>query len=540
MSAGTLSYNGYDFGPLVNVTAQAEPVYDDADRSVSYVRWTFTASNCVITAEAGDADAGEHFKRVREDLLLAGKAFEISDKGFGPDFEINSSGSSLKDINNGPKPRLLSWVPVGHTNSVEFEWQVEVCVPECVGGALIGLAAFNYSITWSINAKGFSTRTVSGYLEVAVNQELGILSDNADRYRDEIQVIPLPDYQRTQQFDLSLDKRRLAFSIVDTQIESINAFPPGVAEATARLSINRSRRSPSRANATISMSLELEPTQPLALAWQVFAAIVAAKIAIPQAAGKTIMLEDLSVDEPIMGTREYNFAAQYRFFDIDDWADALTNTGLFQGLTYSWDDWKTSMLDAQSLRGLSDLEHETSEDALTSLCNQEAPVIGDLYVPIIRPIGTLTQLCNTTPNADKSYVHWESSLKEVTKYNKAFGTSLGPVESIEEDFDVNEESATVSEVTGLPSLENTIAEAAPSQFWQWKGYAERLGYPIPDVGLENLDGADMQRVDGRVERKVKGKYYCVTLYTAVWNILYRVQERPLVVPDEPLSLDPNL
>ena len=96
-----------------------------------------------------------------------------------------------------------------------------------------------YTIDWDINDGQFTTRIVSGYLEINNTRgqgQAGEVSHNADSLRETLANLhpTLPNFHRSQHYTESVDKKRLNFSIVDRQIESPNAYPKGVTNISGK------------------------------------------------------------------------------------------------------------------------------------------------------------------------------------------------------------------------------------------------------------------------------------------------------------------
>ena len=150
---GQVTYNGFNFPPALNSSAQCTPVYDDTDRSIMYMLYNFRIEFIVNLAEVstyGDAtinanpvldSAGDNDNRkersidlsiewLRRRLTQPGRTLHIKDIGIGPDLIVNDSNQSLKywDVNWGPKPKMVEWQPLGLNKAARVVWQVEVAI----------------------------------------------------------------------------------------------------------------------------------------------------------------------------------------------------------------------------------------------------------------------------------------------------------------------------------------------------------------------------------------------------------------------------
>ncbi len=80
-----------------------------------------------------------------------------------------------------------------------------------------------------------------------------------------------------------------------------------------------------------------------------------------------------------------------------------------------------------------------------------------------------------------------------------------------------------------------IADAPPGMKWRWKGYAVRVGFPIPNPGILNIGGIELVPTGKRkIRRKDMGWYFGQKVYGMSWDIIYEVKQRPTVV-EEPVE-----
>lgn len=533
---GTLRYNGYEFNELTNVEVSAQAIYDDAQRTVAHVEYTITAKS-VIYARTGDNGTEQHLDDIRRLLQEPGKPFLLADWGFGPDIQLNGLGEP-RDVKFGPRPQSLEIRPIGHTLVSEIEWSVIVAVPACTGAITEGLMSMNYAIDYAISVTGHTTRTITGYLEIALTRELNdTVADSVDAYRDLIAPPVLPNFEREQNYSTSSDQRRLDYTITDREIASPNAYPAGVTQIQARHRSKVNLRARSRADHELSCRIELVQNQPRRKAWDIFRAIVAKRLEQPIAAERTVMFDDLEIAEELF-TNEIEFTLSFRVI-LYELQELLTGNGHFESLNGTWEQWRAALGNARDQRGWAQLESLPINDALVDLCNQVPagyPIDSSLTTsPAPDPIDSF---CNSTPPPEKSYVHFEGTLYEESTYGKVFSTELGEVDVQSNGFSPSDLDSSMNEIDGLGSLEKVISEAPPSLLWRWRGYAERLGYPIPKPDKLTIDNITLLKV-GKTKwiHKNKGDYFCVPLYAAGWDFLYRVIEQPTRTDSE--NPDPN-
>ena len=216
-TVGTLSYNGVDFDGSSKVTVQVDPVKDESGRTVLYHRHTLNVSATIADNDSTDGD----MRLIRQRLGEQGAELIFINRGFGDDLIVNSPGGTVRDVKWGPIPEVISWKPIGSLRACEIEWRVTTCVPVCssTSGMYSGIITINYDMAWSISEKGYTTRTITGYLEIAMTRSGRSAPDTADRYRDKITPTVPTRFKRSQSWTLSKDKSRLDFSIVDKEVE---------------------------------------------------------------------------------------------------------------------------------------------------------------------------------------------------------------------------------------------------------------------------------------------------------------------------------
>lgn len=531
MDHGTLSYNNYDFGPLTEIDVKTEPVYDEADRSVMYVRHSITAKG-IVAADGTHADQDSHMEAIRQKLTKPGQPLELSAKGFGPGISVNQVDGP-QDVDFGPKPRMLSWIPVGHTESAEVVWQCDVHLPECTYGYTTGVAGLNYSISYTINQRGFTTRTITGHLLIAMTRKGTGIPDTADAYRSEIEVPHLKNFHRTQDYQLSQDKRRLDFVVIDTEIESPNAWPAGVTEISGTCETGVNPFSSVRIDNLLRLEVELAHDQPRVRAWDIFRHILLAKLnAYPS--GTQWIIESVRVQEELFSNK-LSFTSQWRVVAPDGNSPlnfALSNGGMFSALDFNWDDWIASMTGAASQRGYADLAHNKADEKLIDLCNPASPNYTNGNTLVIQsPPGDYNGLCNPLPSPEKSYVHFEAELTKEHEYRPLVQTTLGNVTVSKSPLNPNNPDATLNPID-LSAVETIVSEAAPGMMFRWSGYVERIGYPIPEFDIADMAGVYLIKLEDKVVRKNKGDAFCRPLYAMAFNYLYQVKTQPTFVIDD--------
>jgi hypothetical protein len=521
-----VAYNGYTFGEYSHFNIEAVMVEDDSQRTVTYHRYRVTVTT-IIVAEIGDSTVGDHYKRMRQRLTKQGQDLYIDHAGFGPPLKINA-GYGPRDVAFGPKPRILRWEPVGATNSVEVVWECEFCLPTCEGDGLVryqGISAINYSIHTRVDKFGYTVRTISGYLEIAMTRLSQFVPDTADAYRDVV-VVPKPvNFTRETTWNLSLDKRRADFSITDTEIPSPNAYPAGVIEISAHHAVDWHRRESATLRNVIRADITLAPNKSRALAWEIFRAICASRFQYCQWPN-WVFMEAVSVNEDLY-RHTMSFGVTYRIIDGDTLHRALrqmfTHTGLGQKLSDDWISWSQGLVGIQDHYGIANLRHQANQDQIVDLCTiaflqQTTPVN---FVPYTPPSGYLP-LTTPYPPPDRSYLKFDSGLNAIEKSNATSQTTIGGDDLQEQEFSASDPGGRLglrapSGSGGVNAVERFVEPIAADIEFEWSGYAERAGYLIPRPRKLTVNGVTLVRKGiSEFKQKLIAVSSNVPIYGASW------------------------
>lgn len=280
---GQVTYNGFNFPPALNSSAQCTPVYDDTNRSIMYMLYSFRIEFIVNLAEVntyGDsaigtsdiADSnGDILSRraasidlsvewLRRRLSQPGRALHIEDIGIGPDLIINdpSSSQSYWDVMWGPKPKMVDWQPLGLNRAARVTWECEVAIVQCEDAGFhyekegfqdddqgvylsplssgilpLNILQISYNQTWDINHAGMTTKNYEAIIQTRgqINPEdVRAVIDSADHYRIFFEPALQPGFLRTRNYRLDKAKTKLEITIQDSEVESDFPYPPGVVE----------------------------------------------------------------------------------------------------------------------------------------------------------------------------------------------------------------------------------------------------------------------------------------------------------------------
>lgn len=533
-----VEYNGYRFNEYSDCTVSAMMQDDDSARTTLYHRYKLRVET-TIYAEAGDVagQAGGHFVRIRKLLTQKGQALSISHLGFSDSvFDVNVYPSGQRDVTFGPHPRVVTWEPVGYENAVHVVWECEFCVSAC--NRWFGIMALNYGISTRIDTGGYTTRTVSGYLEIAMTRVGRSTPDTADAYRNSVIVGHMANFQRETTWNLSSDKRRADFTIVDTEIKSPNAYAPGVIRIDANHSANWSIAQSSRLPQQIRASIELAQGQPRSRAWEIFRAIVNTRLGY--VSPRERFIQGLSADESLFGNT-INFSISYYTFikaneSVMDTIGIWNGTGLFTPLGLStWQAWKTSVGNLQSHYGQARIQHDPSQEQIVDLCTtdlQTGVVANNVLPPTPLPLSG-GSLYNQKPLAENSYTQYASSTAIEDDVPTTSQVSVAEDDGESTDFDPKKADAELSQMNSGNSVTRFVETQAGNIYLRWRGFAERVGYPIPRPDKLIIGGVTFKRVNrGKFVQRLVGNVLGQPLFRAVWDLSY-------IAVDRPQKLDPQ-
>jgi hypothetical protein len=529
-----LKYNGFEFDGASTINAAVRFIRDDADRVVVYQETTITAK-AIVVPNSGNASTDKAMQEIRRKLGADGGILTFKDKGFGQDFVVNKG--KIKDVKFGPKPKILSWKPIGDTLAAEIEWQVVTRFPVCENAKFKDVLALNYDHTVVIDDKSNSTRTVTGYIEIAQTRRVGqqSLTQIADSFRGQIRVVPLPGFKRTQSWKTSLDKSRVDFSIVDEQINSRNPWPQFVTDISARHDVAMSRSSGFQSSLnTLSANIELIPGKPGTLAYLIFLQLIQTRILTARgSSNQVVMLQNVNISEDIFG-RSSRFSVSYRVLHC--LKDFMQRTGLWQPLGTNWQQWATSVSPMFNNRGNAGLAASASHDAIISLClpgstggvNIDSPLRTERDVA-----NSLPSLQNLRPPAARSWLAYENIIQLFADRPTVRQSPIqSPADQLEEqtalgtsDFSYPEQSSGVKE--------DIIQEGGQPTYSAWLiGHAARVGYKIVQPRLKKIGKAAVREVKNIFTEGSIANMFGQPVFGASWKIGYILAGSPGKVPPE--------
>lgn len=560
---GRLNYNGYEFEGASTVTVSTTPVEDDAQRTTVYLILEINVETIITPETVYGTDPD--MENIRQRLCEHGRPLIFVNRGFGSDLYVNTgtnpvpgqvdSRGAIRDVKWGPKPKILRWDSVGSNQACHVVWSVTTCLPCC--DRFDGIMAFNYEIDYAIDQHGDTTRTISGYYEIAQTWRLApanterdrTLQDTADAYWEQLTVqVPL-EFQRRKTRHLSLDKSRMNFSIIDTQIPSPNAYPTGATaiEGRHRASWNRQGAQGAKHRHTIDMTITPLRGISGADAWIYFVRMVQKRIKNAKDKSQFVMIDTLDAEDNLFG-RPVAFRAGFQV--IKNYPDFLS-FDLWQPLDTDWKLWRTSMEGtAYSARGTAGLQHFPTQDAIVDLCESSPYLnIGENEVKPKKTKPGKLQITNDTPPLDQSYLQYDCWLSPVRDQPVVRQAYLQPPESEGEEEHNDDDYQNMNGSMGFSAGQVEPPNAIPDTIQKrgrarysvaLVGRAIRAGYPIRRPMVKKLGGQDAVETSGGFAQKHVGDFLGVPVYKAAWNIHYvaagapgQVDPRPAVNEDRP-------
>ena len=400
---GLISYNGLEFaGPMVNSRASIEPIRGDDDRSVVYHKLTIEIHAIVDIEQCGVQQSEltgttylSMLDKIRYMLSQDGQSLKFEDKIFGR-LHVNTGGSNyydLIDVDFGPRVRLGSITPIVSNKTFEIVWSVTAAIGQCPeydGGDLTGgfvkswaqgdVKQFVYAVSWSSDYKGYTSRTVSGFIEIVLAPALSanFITTSADDYRESLTVaIPYGFRRVANDWTLNEKRDRINFVIRDEEIHSPSPFPADVVDISVshRVAVGLSSAF-QRATATLSGYCEVANGCDTVKAWERLYPIMMSRIESAISINGAIMVIDVVVDEDIYA-RTVHVEILYQKLGTSPMG-FIASAGLFTPVTDTWSDWRTSMYGPSdtensaglpwSRRSVANLSYDPSDDLIVRPC----------------------------------------------------------------------------------------------------------------------------------------------------------------------------
>lgn len=582
-----VAYNGFRFPPGRHASVSFSPEMSDDGRTTKYLRMDIRIEFIWLPMDWVDAHQDENqsgfdnsgvtdtnFPALRQRLTAPGQALRFWSQGIGL-FSVQEANRF--DVNNGPKPRVVSEAPIAGSKALRVIWECSTWVPNCIlNTGLNGIAQFLYGVTWNIGTNGVTTRSISGSIEIPLSRvpapgqpisETASLRSNADEVREQVMghFPKVLGFERAYSFSLSNDRKTLSFTISDMEINSQNPYFPGI----VRMSVQRRYNSDYKTgftkwSGTVSGSIEVAPGYSKLRGWIAYASVfddIFSKRELghlpktattsPSKSGTTTplgkpswgMLTSISLEEEIYG-RTMSFSIGYHLFC--SLSELFKATGLFQPLTISpsdasWNLWRTSMSQIQGGRGWRGLNYATSDDIIIDLCSgltqlptrqesntfpSETTVLGDGKTP-------------PGPPADKSYIHYDSKITSEADDGSSHALPLQKSLPVNESTSLtapNVDGTTfgTAESSGLVPSHPVITRTRPTRYLiTFEGSSARVGYLPPVPNLKSVGGKKAYKIGrDQIVSKIVGSGTDVasgaplTIYGLYWRKQYILEDRP--------------
>ena len=528
-----VSYGNVEFRRPSKVTISATPVKDDDQATIRYTRYEIQVDAVV---EAGlDVTLDATMTELRRALTRPGNELIVEDTGFGL-IHVKASGLqdeqeagqpvATQDVMGGPFPELLSFEPLGGSRSAQISWRVVASFNDCEYAKRRNILSYSYTITTDIDSKGLTTRSVSGSV-VMVPKRIGrSIKSTAEKYRYLIPVKVPPGFRReSQSFRLSPDRTTLSFDVRDTEIDSPNAYPAGVADidATHSLSWNRSRSA--SATGTISATITLIPGQPRSRAYEAFKEIVKERLTAARLSSKGVLLESLNVAENLF-SHSTNFSVRYRVYHT--LKDLLEEMGFFQPLGTKWDAWAKSMVVPWSPHGVAALVAIDDEDIIIDQCGGWPRTRLEKSITPTMRYYRIAAIKNGLPDPANSYLNYylSSEIQEDSEAARQKPAGAQPPQGGDQGNSNAKQKAVQNYGTASGTNDIIQIAARPSYSARLIGWAVRGAYPIAKPKLKKIGDRDAIEVAARFRQEVVGKYFGLPVYRAAWDIRYMLDNSP--------------
>ena len=532
-AVGTLSYNGYTFDGTAKIKVAAHKVRDEAERTVIGVRYEITVEAVIAGSGSGTSDV--NMAAVHAALSQDGQHLVFANKGFGSSVSINGP-SGFRDIEWGPKTEVLYWEPMGSSQACAIVWTVTTTIPECSLANTSGIMAMNYEIDYQVDIHGDTTRTITGYLQIAVTRTIvKSIPDVADRYRVNVAPQAPLGYERTQDWKTSKNKSRLDFTIVDTQIPSPNPYPPNVTaiDGTHSVSWSRANRGGMKHRNILEMTVRPQRGVSGGQAWLIFLTILRQRLQASSYANRKVFIDEVSVQENIFGF-PCEFRVGWRL--IGKLKDIITDNGLWQPIGTDWQLWAASLTGTQfNIRGSSGLILQPNNDAIVDLCGYSFTNTNDggqvIQIPAPPPPSPIK---NETPTPSESWLYYRAQLIPITSTPLVRHSVLQTPPTDSAPGDINATGG-FSLPYSSSATADVIQKRGKDRIWvRFVGQARRAGFKIPRPKLLTIGGAAATEKHGVFSMRKIGDYLGVPVYAAQWDITYALNNAPqgeIVPPD---------
>jgi hypothetical protein len=538
--ARQVSYGDYLFQEPTKVQIDLQAIYDEHDLAIVQHRLTVTVTGLIVVDD-DDPDTNElRMEEIRQILNKTAQPLILQEVGWGDPITINGTGpSDPQDINGGPKPRMLRWMPLGGNRAAEIVWTCECVLSPCLE-KFAGIVSASETHSCRVDRAGWKTisSTYHVKMDLRYTREENLVDNRRQELVDQfLRDVTYPDNFHVEKSHSFPDPARIEVSVTATEIASRSAYPPGVVSISApfraRWQFPLESSAPIAAHASMNMNIELHrDTKPI-VAWQIFQAHFAWRMQRFSGQGDgriPIVLEISAGEDPY--TLKHEFSTAWRY--VGTMQEAMSGFSMFRDTGQKWEDWAgTESMDKHrtvSAIGWEPPQHKKK----VNLCNQSDHEHESEQASIVESEG-VTVFCRPKPPEDKSWMQFDSRLQEATRYRGYMHTAHADIEVSQVEFQPGRTDEETTSKYNEEELEGKIivSEQAPDYLWVWKGVAVRYGYPIPPMGKVKIGGVTAYPVgDQIIENQLIGFAMCQPIYRCVWNIGLRTLKRPKVKFEE--------
>lgn len=572
----SISYNGHGFSEMANFSFNTIAVYDDTGRTIIGHETTVSVVD-FIHGECTGSNTSPNTTPMQEAktrLMIAGKRLSIENLGFGDALLINFSDvpASDWDIAGGPRPVSCNIENIGAGNVSQITWTCKFqLAPGCAvnKSSSLGLEgsapikAFCWKTTHTVDQKGFTNRNITGYLEIVnlSDDELPTttnppLSDaikttyesalaDSKRYVITNHFPPLENFERTQNYDMSLDHSRLSFSLNDREIQSPNAWPEDVVQIRMPTSAtfpwpSAQKDNGGKATISIDFTIELRQGAPRVRAWEIFDGLLTQRTGRYAIEGGMLIMQSLTVREDWF-SNSYGFSV--RMEGTESMYDNIRLLGMFGSIPTNWNGWRSSQWEGEQPYGHADLRagNETGDAFDTrgqNVCNEATDWKAPEETPYQPEPKWIYAQCAVPPPRNKSFLKSDVYLSEEPEMQTSVQTTYAPVEITQSYDNLDDQPQNLIKVTGL--RDTCISESAPLLKYVFSGYTQRVHYKIPAPALEEIGGQKVKLVgEPYFQTRYLGKQLCLNIYEAEWYQEYVVVETPEAPDPDSINYAPD-
>lgn len=531
---GTLSYGSVTFSVMRNCTFRYEPRYLDSARRV-------IALDCYLSVVArvhgSDATSSTRTRtQSRMDSLVdqlsqSGKRLIIQDIGLGGAID---TGSTTPDIDFGPRPRVISWRPIGGDLVGEVVWECHFTIPpKCASNSINAgeVMSFEYAIAYQTNNEGLLTRVITGHIGIVQFRNGLKIAANPEAAYDKI-IFNCPQYFQPVTFSRQINHARNRIDFVCVHEEQTNeAYPEGIIEADVDQDLENIPPGFINWQGTLSGTMRVAPGVAKKVAADKFFIIMfdVAKHLNDAAGAKGIVIPE----RIRFGTKKFGrtsrFFVQWRM--VACLHEILAKAGIWSSVPGTdYTKWKASMqkIGLFSPRGIGGYRFNANDDVILDLCEQPAKVsIGNDTGYRTTPGGD-AKLSLDCPEVtkEKSYLFFKNAIQGVQsqsvilhKIMQAFKPGIATVgDGILAPFIGSGGSSSNAEKQDIAQYSGTSED-----YVLMTGRALRLKFTPEIPKLESVGGVKLEELGRQVVVEPEASYFDCPLIGARWAVLYRVK-----------------